>query len=213
LYVGTTTTTTVLWPLYRSTCVSWHVQLRTGGFCWCKVLLPLADGNQRIRIREKTLKFSSTLLYTLSPYRYMYVGTLSNIFRSKKGTDRIYIRTSRLQQEISVTLATIARLAVATRTSTLHTSMQSLTRPPAPGCTQSTAAAVALLHGAQCQLVVAAAADDDDVSRLMTSTSVTPLSHTENNAVIDRRLCPRCCHLGSYSTCLKSSPVHPLTCN
>jgi len=23
-----------------TTCVSWHVQLRTGGFCWCKVLLP-----------------------------------------------------------------------------------------------------------------------------------------------------------------------------
>ena len=26
-------------PLYRSTCVSRHLQLRTGGFCWCKVLL------------------------------------------------------------------------------------------------------------------------------------------------------------------------------
>ena len=38
---ATTTTTTVLWPLYRSTCVSWHLQLRTGGFCQCKVLLPL----------------------------------------------------------------------------------------------------------------------------------------------------------------------------
>jgi len=30
----------VLRPLYRSTCVSRHLQLRTGGFCWCKVLLP-----------------------------------------------------------------------------------------------------------------------------------------------------------------------------
>ena len=30
----------VLWPLYRSTCVSQHLQLRTGGFCWCRVLLP-----------------------------------------------------------------------------------------------------------------------------------------------------------------------------
>ena len=28
----------------------------------------LADGNQRIRIREKTLEFSSTVLSTLSPY-------------------------------------------------------------------------------------------------------------------------------------------------
>jgi len=26
--------------VYRSTCVSQHLQLRTGGFCWCKVLLP-----------------------------------------------------------------------------------------------------------------------------------------------------------------------------
>jgi len=25
---------------YRSTCVSRHLQLRTGGFCWCKVLPP-----------------------------------------------------------------------------------------------------------------------------------------------------------------------------
>ena len=36
----TITTTTVLQPLYRSTCVSQHLQLRTGGFCCCKVLLP-----------------------------------------------------------------------------------------------------------------------------------------------------------------------------
>ena len=35
----TTTTATVLWPLYRSVCVSRHLQLRTGGFCWCKVLM------------------------------------------------------------------------------------------------------------------------------------------------------------------------------
>ena len=38
--VSTTTTTIVLQPLYRSTCLSQHLQLRTGGFCWCKVLLP-----------------------------------------------------------------------------------------------------------------------------------------------------------------------------
>jgi len=31
--------TTVSRPLYRSACVSRHLQLRTGGFCWCKVLL------------------------------------------------------------------------------------------------------------------------------------------------------------------------------
>ena len=31
---------TVLLPLYRPTCVSRHVQLRTEGFCRCNVLLP-----------------------------------------------------------------------------------------------------------------------------------------------------------------------------
>jgi len=32
--------TTVLRPLYRSTCVSRYLLLRTRGFCWCKVLPP-----------------------------------------------------------------------------------------------------------------------------------------------------------------------------
>ena len=31
---------TTLRLLYRSTCVSRHLQLRAEGFCWCKVLLP-----------------------------------------------------------------------------------------------------------------------------------------------------------------------------
>jgi len=62
--------TIVLRPLYRSTCVSQHLQLRTGGFCWWKVYCShaLADGNQRIQIGEKTLEFSSTVSSTLSPY-------------------------------------------------------------------------------------------------------------------------------------------------
>ena len=34
-----------------------------------------------------------------------------------------------------------------------------------------------------------------------------------NKAVIDRRLCPRCCHLGSYCKRPKSSLVRPLTWN
>jgi len=33
-------TTTILQPLYRTTCISWHLQLRTGGFHWSKLLLP-----------------------------------------------------------------------------------------------------------------------------------------------------------------------------
>ena len=32
------------------------------------VCMPFAGGNQRIRIREKTLEFSSTVISTLSPY-------------------------------------------------------------------------------------------------------------------------------------------------
>ena len=52
-------TTTITWQLYRSACVSRQLQLRTGGFCWCKVLLPACpcDGNQHILVREKTLEF------------------------------------------------------------------------------------------------------------------------------------------------------------
>jgi len=37
----TATTTASLQPLYTSTCLSRHLQLRTGGICWCKVLLPV----------------------------------------------------------------------------------------------------------------------------------------------------------------------------
>jgi len=36
---------------------------------------------------------------------------------------------------------------------------------------------------------------------------------TENKAVTDRRLRPRCCHLGSYFKRPKSSPVRPLVCS
>jgi len=55
--------------VYRSTCIS-PLQLRTGGFCWCKVLLPtaLAGGNQCIQIREEMLEFSSVVLSKLSLY-------------------------------------------------------------------------------------------------------------------------------------------------
>jgi len=59
-------------PFYgQSTCVSWHLQLKLEGFVSAKFYCPhaLAGGNQRIRIREKMLEFSSTVLCTLSPYR------------------------------------------------------------------------------------------------------------------------------------------------
>ena len=35
----TITTNNILHPLHRSTCVSWHPSLRTGGFCWSKLFV------------------------------------------------------------------------------------------------------------------------------------------------------------------------------
>ena len=40
-----------------------------------------------------------------------------------------------------------------------------------------------------------------------------PRTEYDYKAVINRRLCPRFCHLGSYFEHLKSSPVRPLACN
>ena len=38
--------TTTLWPLYRTTCVSRHPQLKTAGFYWSEVSpLTCPDGN------------------------------------------------------------------------------------------------------------------------------------------------------------------------
>ena len=57
--------------VYRSTCNCRHLQLRTEeDFVGAKFYCPhgLADGNQRIRITEKTMKFCSTVISTLSPY-------------------------------------------------------------------------------------------------------------------------------------------------
>ena len=77
-----TTTTTVLQPLYRSTSVSWHLKLITGGFCWCQVFCrhALADSNQRIQVREKTLEFSPTLFSTLSPYGLLFYENMKRFF-------------------------------------------------------------------------------------------------------------------------------------
>jgi len=58
-----TTTTAILWPLYRSICISWHLQLRTAGFCWCKVCrYALADGNQ------DTGALFNSVIYTTTVY-------------------------------------------------------------------------------------------------------------------------------------------------
>ena len=68
-----TTTTTILRPLYRTTYISRHPQLRTGGFCWSKVLLPTCPcwRQLRIQIREKTREFSWTLLPAPSPWHHV----------------------------------------------------------------------------------------------------------------------------------------------
>jgi len=74
-HTTTHTTTTILWPLCRSTCISRQLQLRTGGFVGAKFYYPqtLADGYQCIQIREKTLEFSSTVLSMQSPYLHIYL--------------------------------------------------------------------------------------------------------------------------------------------
>jgi len=62
---ATTTTITVLRPLYRSICVSRHLQEDfVGAKFYCSHAL--ADSNQHIWIREKMLEFSSTVLSTMS---------------------------------------------------------------------------------------------------------------------------------------------------
>jgi len=62
-------TITVLWPLYSSTCVSRPLQLRTGGFCWCKVLLPTCPCWQQPAHSDKAqdagVSFNS-VIYTVS---------------------------------------------------------------------------------------------------------------------------------------------------
>ena len=68
---------TILQPLYRLTCIGWHLQLRSGGFVGAEFycLHAPADDNQRIQIREKMLEFS-TLLFTLSPYLQQNDGSV-----------------------------------------------------------------------------------------------------------------------------------------
>ena len=56
--------TTILRPYYRSTCVSWHLQVKIGGFCWCKVRMPAHfDLGEDARVLSK-----------LSPYLIIYTA-------------------------------------------------------------------------------------------------------------------------------------------
>jgi len=78
-----TNTSTVLRPLYRTTCINRHPQLRSGRFVRAKFhcLHALADGNYRIRIRENTQKFSSTVLPAPSLYLLVMSSTTTTVLR------------------------------------------------------------------------------------------------------------------------------------
>jgi len=67
-FILTTTTTAVLQPLYRSTCVSWHLQSRTG-FCWREVLLPTCTcwwQPVHSDARQDTGVLLNSVIYTIS---------------------------------------------------------------------------------------------------------------------------------------------------
>jgi len=77
IHITNTTTITVLRPIYRSTCISRHLQLKTGGSAGAKFYCPhaLDDGTQHIWIREKKLEFS-TVSTTLSLYLIHITNTV-----------------------------------------------------------------------------------------------------------------------------------------
>jgi len=74
--------------IYRSIFVRRHLQLRTGGFCWCYRPHALAGGNKRNQIREKTLEFS-TVLSTLSPCLETYTRYIHPSNGPFSGTTRV----------------------------------------------------------------------------------------------------------------------------
>jgi len=87
----TTTTTTIFTAKIQVNLFCQHLQLRTeddfvGAKYYC--LHALADGNQRIWIREKRLEFSSTVLSTLSLYPEVEENAIS--------TDHVWYRLSRI---------------------------------------------------------------------------------------------------------------------
>jgi len=55
---GTPITTAFLWQSYRIMWVTWHSQLITEGFCWCKVLLAAFTCWQQLARSDWTEEFS-----------------------------------------------------------------------------------------------------------------------------------------------------------
>jgi len=65
-----TTINAVLWPLYSQPALASTSSKELDDFVGAKFYCPhvFADGNHRIRIREKSLEFTTTVSSTLSPY-------------------------------------------------------------------------------------------------------------------------------------------------
>jgi len=59
--------TTILWQSWRTTCVSRQPQLRTGGFCWSKVVLPVCPGwwHLPLLLRKKTDSRNKNVMYCI----------------------------------------------------------------------------------------------------------------------------------------------------
>jgi len=64
--------TTILRPYYRSTCVSWHLQVKIGGFCWCKVRMPACPCRRQPAHLDSGE--DARVLSKLSPYLIIYTA-------------------------------------------------------------------------------------------------------------------------------------------
>jgi len=53
-------------PVYRAACISWHLQLRTGVFCWHKVLLPAWQQPAHFDLGEDAGVLLNSFIYTVS---------------------------------------------------------------------------------------------------------------------------------------------------
>ena len=68
-----TTTTNILWPLHRLTCASQHPRLRTGRFCWSKILLLLTAASVFELGRRRWSFSDSVTLCSCHEYNDSYV--------------------------------------------------------------------------------------------------------------------------------------------
>ena len=94
---ATVETTTALRPLYRSTCISRHLQLKMADFVGAKFYCPhaLAGGSEYIGIREKTLvfSFSSTVLCSLIRivFLMLLLKVMLKLMPTLRSTNPLYI--------------------------------------------------------------------------------------------------------------------------